>query len=132
MLLWSFSTSMMIALWIIGVARNVAQSDAVSCSCDDRLEIAWVCCGKVTISPFVVDVPSSSQSIRFAPNFPGLKWMIMLNWDRNSDHLCSLASGEEFSSHKILQIFVVSDNINWSSTTFQILVPMLECFKDCK
>ena len=33
MSLWSFSTSIMIALWIIRVVREVAQSDAVSCSC---------------------------------------------------------------------------------------------------
>jgi len=44
----------------------------------------------------------------------------------------SLASGEEFSSCEILQIFVVSDNINQGSATFQILAPVFECFEDCK
>jgi len=33
MSLWSFSTPIMIALRIIGVAREVAWSDVVSCSC---------------------------------------------------------------------------------------------------
>jgi len=46
--------------------EDVVRSDAVSCFC---VKIGWkllgFCRGEVAISPFVVDVPSSSQSVRF-------------------------------------------------------------------
>ena len=33
---------------------------------------------------------------------------------------------------KVLQIVVVSDYVNWSSAAFEVLLPMLEGFKNCK
>jgi hypothetical protein len=38
---------------------------------EDGSEVAWVCQGEVTISPFVVDVPTSSESIGFCAQFSG-------------------------------------------------------------
>lgn len=43
-----------------------------------------------------------------------------------------LPMGEEFSSREVFQIFVISDHINWSSATFEVLLPALECFEYSK
>ena len=41
-----------------------------------------------------------------------------------------LLSGEEFNGHKIFEIFVVSDNIDQRSQTFEVVSPNFEGFKD--
>ena len=43
-----------------------------------------------------------------------------------------LLAGKDFSGSEILQIFVIGDDIDWSSAAFQVLVPLLESFKDSK
>ena len=42
----------------------------------------------------------------------------------------SLSLGEEFGSTEILQILVVSHNINWSQSSFKVMLPSLESFVD--
>ena len=41
-----------------------------------------------------------------------------------------LSSGEEFGGRIIFKIFVVSDNIDWRSQTFEVVSPDFEGFKD--
>src|ERR1700733_3112755 len=55
--------------------------------------------------------------------------MIMLNWERNSDHR-TWRRVKEFGSSEVFQIFVVGDNINRSSGTFKIMPPPLESLED--
>ena len=43
-----------------------------------------------------------------------------------------LLSGEEFGGHEIFEIFVVSDNIDWRSQTFEVVSPDFEGFEDRK
>ena len=43
-----------------------------------------------------------------------------------------LSSGEEFGGCKIFEIFVVSDDVDWRSWTFEVLSPDSEGFEDCK
>ena len=43
-----------------------------------------------------------------------------------------LSAGKDFSGSEILQIFVIGDDVNRSSATFQVLAPMFESFEDSK
>ena len=44
----------------------------------------------------------------------------------------SLLSSQEFGRRKVLEILVVSNDINWCGWTFQVVSPSLECFENCK
>ena len=37
--------------------------------------------------------------------------------------------GKKFSSGEVFQILVISDHIDWGSTTFEVLLPVFEGFK---
>ena len=37
--------------------------------------------------------------------------------------------GKKFGSGEVFQILVISDHIDWSSATFEVLSPMFEGFK---
>ena len=37
-----------------------------------------------------------------------------------------LLAGKDFSGSEILQICVIGDDVDWSSTAFQVLAPMFE------
>ena len=39
---------------------------------------------------------------------------------------------EEFGGHEIFEIFVVSDDVDWKSWTFEVVSPNLEGFEDCE
>ena len=89
----------------------------------------WIYGGIVTASLLRVDIPSSSQSIRFGSELAGAEtgdevelWQIF----RPPDVL----SGEEFGGHEILKIFVVGDNIDRRSQTFEVVSPNFEGFED--
>ena len=43
-----------------------------------------------------------------------------------------LPSDEKFGGGKIFKIFVVGDNIDQRSQTFEVVSPDFEGFKDCK
>ena len=43
-----------------------------------------------------------------------------------------LSSDEKFGGCKIFEIFVIGDDINWRSWTFEVVSPDFEGFKDHK
>ena len=78
-----------------------------------------------------VEVQMMSKGIRFGSEFTRPK---PDNQVKSTKVLgpTSLSPGEHFCSQKILQIFMVSNNINRKSRTFKIIMPCFESFMDCK
>jgi len=98
---------------------------------EDGLEVVRVDCGVASISPFRIDVPSSSESIRFHAETtraePNDK--IELGEVLGPPHL---PPGQYLSSRKMLKILMIHNNINEIGRTFQIVLPNLEGFKNGK
>jgi len=88
-------------------------------------------CGIASIPPFRIDVPSSSESIRFCAETtraePDDK--VELGKVLRPPHL---PSGQYLGNRKILKVLMICNNVNGIGRTFQIVPPNLESFKDGK
>ena len=95
----------------------------------DGLEVVRVDCGVASISPFRIDIPSSSESIQFCAETtraePDDK--IELGKVLGPPHL---SLGQYLGSRKILKVLMIRNNVDGIGRTFQIVPPNLESFKD--
>jgi len=98
---------------------------------EDGLEVVRVDCGIASIPPFRIDIPSSSESIRFHAETtraePNDK--VELGEVLGPPHL---PPGQYLGSRKILKVLMIHNNINEIGQTFQIVLPNLEGFKNGK
>jgi len=96
---------------------------------EDGFEVVRVDCGVASIPPFRIDVPSSSESIRFCAEMtrtePDDKVELeeVLRPPR-------LSPGQYLGSRKILKVFMIRNNVDGIGRTFQIVPPNLESFED--
>jgi hypothetical protein len=89
---------------------------------ENQLEVVRVDASVVLIPLFGVDVPASSEGIRLHAKLSGAE---------TNDHIelgeelrpAGLPPSQEFSSRKVLQVFVVGDHIDWSSGAFEVVTP---------
>ena len=91
----------------------------------DGTEIVGIDRGVVTIPPFWVDVPSASKGIRFRTGLARAKADDEIKLAEEF-RPARLATREEPSGSKILQIFVVGDHVDRNSGALQIVAPGLE------
>ena len=85
----------------------------------------------VLIPLFGIDVPASSEGMRFHTKLSGVE---------TNDHVelgeelrtAGLPPGQELGSCKVLQVFVVGDYIDRSSGALEVVTPRLECLMDSK
>ena len=91
----------------------------------------WVNITIIFSSLFKIEVQMTSKCIRFGSDFTRPK---PDNQIKSTKVLgpTSLSLGEHFCSQKILQIFMVSNDINRKSRTFEIMMPCIESFINCK
>ena len=92
-------------------------------------EIVWIYGGIVTASLLRADISSSSQSVGFGSESAGAETddeVELQQIFRPSD----LSSGEEFGGRKVFEIFVVGDDFNQRSQTFEVVSPNFEGFED--
>jgi len=98
---------------------------------EDGLEVMRVDCGIASIPSFRIDVPSSSESIRFSAEMtrvePDDKVELgeVLGPPR-------LPPGQYLGSRKILKVLIIRNNINGIDQIFQIVLSNLESFEDGK
>ena len=98
---------------------------------EDGLEVVRVDCGIASIPPFRIDVPSSSESIRFCAEMtrtePDDKVELgkILRPPR-------LPLGQYLGSREILKVFMIRNNVDGIGWTFQIVPQNLESFEDGK
>ena len=93
-----------------------------------QAKVLWVGSGIVAIPLFKIDVPSSSQHVGFCPKLPGME----ANDKVESGKVfrpSRLATHEDLGHGKILEVPVVSDDINGCAGTLEIMSPSGESFK---
>jgi len=88
-------------------------------------------CGVTSIPPFRIDIPSSSESIRFGAKMTRVKPNDKVELEEVLRPPC-LPLGQYLGSRKILKVFMIYNNIDGIGWTFQIVSPNLESFKDSK
>ena len=98
---------------------------------EDRLEVVRVDCGIASISPFRIDIPSSSKSIQFGTKMTRVEPNDKVELGEVLGPL-HLSLGQYLGSRKILKILIIRNNIDGIGQTFQIVSPNLEGFKDGK
>ena len=98
---------------------------------EDRLEVVRVDCGIASISPFRIDIPSSSKSIQFGAKMTRVEPNDKVELGEVLGPL-HLSLGQYLGSRKILKILIIRNNIDGIGQTFQIVSPNLEGFKDGK
>ena len=98
---------------------------------EDRFEVVRVDCGVASISPFRIDVPSSSESIWFSAETTRVEPndKVELGEVLGLPHL---SPGQYLSSRKILKVLMIHNNVDGIGQIFQIVLPNLESFKDGK
>ena len=87
--------------------------------------------GVVSILPFRIDVPSSSESIQFCAETTRTEPDDKIELGKVLRPL-HLPLGQYLGSRKILKVLMIHNNIDGIGRTFQIVPPNLESFKDSK
>jgi len=98
---------------------------------EDGLEVVRVDCGIASIPPFRIDVPSSSESIRFCAEMTRAEPNDKIELGKVLGPPC-LPPGQYLGSRKILKVLMIRNNVNGVGWTFQIVLLNLERFKDGK
>ena len=98
---------------------------------EDRFEIMRVDCGIASISPFRMNIPSSSESIQFGAKITRTEPNNKVELRKVLEPPC-LPLGQHLGSKKILKVFIIYNNIDGIDQTFQVVSPNLESFKDGK
>jgi len=98
---------------------------------EDGLEVVRVDYGVSSIPPFRIDVLLSSESVQFGAKMTRAKPDNKVELRKILRPPC-LPLGQHLGSRKILKVFMIHNNINGISPTFQIVSPNLESFKDGK
>jgi len=98
---------------------------------EDGLEVVRVDCGIASIPPFWIDVPLSSESIRFGAEMTRAEPDDKVELEKIL-RPPRLPLGQYLGSRKILKVLMIHNNVNGIGWTFQIVSPNLEGFKDGK
>ena len=98
---------------------------------EDGLEVVRVDCGVASISPFRIDVPSSSKSIQFCAETTRVEPDDKIELGKVLGPP-RLPPGQYLGSRKILKVLMIHNNVDRIGRTFQIVPPNLESFEDGK
>jgi len=96
---------------------------------EDGLEVVRVDCGVASIPLFRIDVPLSSESIRFCAETTRAEPDNKVELGKVLGPL-RLPPGQYLGSRKILKVLMICNNVDGIGQTFQIVLPNLESFKD--
>jgi len=92
---------------------------------EDRLEVVRVDCGVVSIPFFRIDIPSSSESIRFCAETTRVESDNKVELEEVLGPPC-LPPGQYLGSKKILKVLMICNNVDGIDQTFQIVLLNLE------
>jgi len=98
---------------------------------EDGLEVVRVDYGVASIPFFKIDVLLSSESIQFGAKTTRVKPDDKVKLKEVLGPLC-LPPGQHLGSRKILKVFMIHNNVNGISQTFQVVLPNFESFKNSK
>ena len=98
---------------------------------EDRLEVVRVNCGIANIPPFRINIPLFSKSIWFDAKMTRTEPNDKIELRKVLRPL-HLPPDQHLGSRKILKVFMIHNNVNRISWTFQVVLPNLESFKNDK
>ena len=98
---------------------------------EDRLEVVRVDCGIASIFLFRIDIPSSSESIRFCAKMTRAEPNDKVELEEVLGPPC-LPLDQYLGHRKILKILMICNNVDEIGWTFQIVSSNLESFEDGK
>ena len=78
---------------------------------EDGLEVVRVDCGIASISPFRIDIPSSSKSVQFGAETTRAKSNDKVELEEVLGLPC-LPLGQYLGSRKILKVFMIYNNVD--------------------
>ena len=93
--------------------------------------VLWIDSGIVTIPLFRIDIPLSSKSIRLGSEFSGTETDDRIEGRKVFGPSC-LSTCEDLGHGEVLEILVVSDNIDGVARTFEVVSPSFKGFIDSK
>ena len=94
-----------------------------------RPKVLRINSGIVATSFFKVQIPSTSQCIRFGTKLTRAEMNDEVEL-RQEFRLSRLAMVKEFGCRKVFEVLVVHDDINRCCGALKVMVPDLECFVD--
>ena len=92
-------------------------------------EVARINGGIVTISPFRVDIPSSSQRVRFGGQSPRMEMDNKIELGKVF-RPTGLSSGKDLGCGEVLKVLMIHDHIDRSTRTFEVVSPDMESIED--
>ena len=98
---------------------------------EDGFEVVRIDYNVASILLFRIDVLSSSESIQFGAKITRVESDDKIKLKKILGLLCLLL-GQDLSSRKKLKIFMIHNNIDGISWTFQVVLPNFESFKNGK
>ena len=98
---------------------------------EDGLEVVKVDCGVASILLFRIDVPSSSESIRFGAETTRAEPDDKVELGEVLGPLY-LPLGQYLGGRKILKVLIIHNNVDGIGQTFQVVLPNLKSFEDGK
>ncbi len=97
----------------------------------DWFEVIGVDCSIANILFFRIDIPSSSESIRFCAETTRTEPDDKVELEKVL-RLPRLPLGQYLGGRKILKVFMICNNVDGIGRTFQVVLPNLESFEDSK
>ena len=96
---------------------------------EHRSEIVRINSCIIPFPLFRVDIPLSSQCVRFVSEFTGLETNYEVEL-RKEFRPTGLPLHQNFGSREIFEILVICDNVNWNWSSFKVMAPRFESFED--
>ena len=96
---------------------------------EHRSEIVRINSCIIPFPLFRIDIPSSSQCVRFGSEFSGTETNHKAEL-RKEFRPTGLPSRQNFGSRKIFEVLVVCDNVNWNWSSFKVMAPWSESLED--
>ena len=93
------------------------------------MEVAQINGSIVAISPFRVDVPSSSQRVRFGAQLPRTETDDKIELGKVF-RPTGLSSGKDLGCGEVLKVLMIRDHVDRSTRTFEIVSPDTESIED--
>ena len=88
-------------------------------------EVAWINSSIVAISPFRVDVPSSSQRVGFGAQSPRTETDNKIELGKVFRPM-GLSLGKDLGRGEVLKVLMIHDHIDRSTGTFKVVSPDME------
>ena len=93
-------------------------------------EVAWIDGSIVTIPLFRIDIPASSEGVRFGAQTPGAEADGKVELGEVL-RPTGLTTGKNFSGREIFQVLMIRDHVNRSAGAFEVVLPDMESLEYC-